>query len=142
MDGGNSGTYGVIAAAIALGAVFVVAGIVVVVGMLTRRVPAIAAKIALVAGFVVIAGGYFISPFDQLVAAMHEFHFLGAVFALLVVIMLVIGKLKPTATAWVHEDAKAVDLTPWPRAKLAGGILLVLVFAIYATFADFSVLSS
>jgi SSS family solute:Na+ symporter len=114
---------------------------VVLVGMLTRRVPAIAAKIALIAGFVMIAGGYFISPFDELVAAMHEFHFLGAVFALLVVIMLVIGKLRPTTAAWVHEDAGAVDLTPWPRAKLVGGILIVLVFMIYAVFADFSVLT-
>lgn len=113
---------------------------VVIVGMLSRRVPAFAAKIALVAGFVVIAGGYFISPFDEMVAAMNEFHFLGAVFALLVVIMLVIGQVKPTAEAWIHKDAKAVDLTPWPLAKITGGILLVMVFAIYAAFADFSVL--
>jgi len=113
---------------------------VVVVGMLTRRVPAIAAKIALIAGFVLIAGGYFISPFDEVVAAMNEFHFLGAVFALLVVIMLVIGQMKPTAEAWVHEDAQAVNLNPWRHAKLSGALLIVAVFVIYAVFADFSVL--
>lgn len=115
---------------------------VVVVGMLTRRVPSFAAKTALIVGFVMIAGGYFISPFDRLVADMHEFHFLGAVFVVLVLIMLIMGRLRPTADAWVQEDAKVVDLTPWPYAKSVGVILLVLVFVIYACFADFSVLSA
>ncbi len=113
---------------------------VVIVGMLSKRVPAVAAKLALIAGFVMIAVGYFVPPFDHLVAAMHEFHFLGAVFALLVVTMLVIGKLKPSPEAWVHVDAKAVDITPWKHAKIAGVILILCVFAIYAAFADFSVL--
>lgn len=115
---------------------------VVVVGMLARRVPPLAAKVALVAGFTVIAVGYFVPPFDGWVAAMHEFHFLGAVFALLVITMLVIGRLRPLPTPWVQVDVKAVDLTPWRRARLTGVILLVLVFAIYALFADFSVLAA
>ncbi len=115
---------------------------VVVVGMLARRVPPLAAKVALVAGFTVIAVGYFVPPFDGWVAAMHEFHFLGAVFALLVITMLVIGRLSPLPTPWVQVDVKAVDLTPWRRARLTGVILLVLVFAIYALFADFSVLAA
>ncbi len=115
---------------------------VVVVGMLARRVPPLAAKVALVAGFTVIAVGYFVPPFDGWVAAMHEFHFLGAVFALLVITMLVIGRLRPLPTPWVQVDVKAVDLTPWRRARLTGVILLVLVFTIYALFADFSVLAA
>ena len=113
---------------------------VVLVGMLTKRVPTVAAKLALVAGFLVIAVGYFVPPFDRVVAAMHEFHFLGAVFALLVVVMLVIGKIRPSAEAWVHVDAKAVDTTPWKHAKLAGALLCFCVIAIYVVFADFSVL--
>lgn len=115
---------------------------VVVVGMLARRVPPLAAKIALVAGFTVIATGYFVPPFDRWVAAMHEFHFLGAVFVLLVVTMLAIGRVRPLPKAWEHVDVKAVDLTPWRQARLTGGILIVLVFVIYALFADFSVLAA
>jgi SSS family solute:Na+ symporter len=110
-------------------------------GMLTKRVPALAAKVALVAGFGIIAIGYFVPPFDGYVTALHEFHFLGVVFALLVAAMLLIGKLKPSPAAWVHADAKAVDTTPWRHAKITGAILILLVFAIYAAFADFSVLS-
>ena len=109
-------------------------------GMLTKRVPAIAAKIALLAGFVIIATGYFVEPFKTKVTEMHEFHFLGAVFALLIVIMLIIGKLAPRSDDFVQEDVKAVDMNPWKHAKLCGIILCVVVVAIYAIFADFSVL--
>ena len=64
---------------------------VVLVGMLTKRVPSLAAKIALVIGFLAIAIGYFVPPFDRMVTAMHEYHFLGLVFACLVVLMLLIA---------------------------------------------------
>ena len=113
---------------------------VVLVGMLTRRVPSLAAKMALVVGFVVIALGYFVPPFDGWVAAMHEFHFLGAVFALLVVMMLVIGRLRPRAEDFVQDDVQAVDMTPWRHARPVGAVLAIIVVLIYVVFADFSVL--
>jgi SSS family solute:Na+ symporter len=109
-------------------------------GMLSTRVPAKAAKVALVAGFVIIAVGYFVPPFDAIVASMHEFHFLGIVFAYLLILMLVIGEVNPRKKEFVQEDVKAVDMTPWRHAKLTGMILLVIVVAIYVVFADFSVL--
>ncbi|RTQ99358.1 solute:sodium symporter family transporter [Halomonas nitroreducens] len=108
---------------------------VVVVGLLTRRVPPMAAKVALVGGCLLIFAGYFIPPFDKLPVVLHEFHFVGLVFALLVAAMLVIGKLRPRETPWVHEDSGAVDLTPWKGAVPAGIVLLVLVVAIYIAFA-------
>ncbi|EMI20862.1 transporter, solute:sodium symporter family protein [Rhodopirellula maiorica SM1] len=114
---------------------------VVIVGMLTRRVPPIAAKIGLVTGFVVIAVGYFVSPFDAIVASVHDFHFLGMVFAWLVILMLVIGEVRPRETEFIQEDAKAVDMTPWRLATPAGIALIVIVIAIYVSFADFSVLT-
>jgi len=114
---------------------------VVLVGMLTRRVPPIAAKVALVTGFTVIAVGYFVPPFDRIVAAMHEFHFLGIVFAYLVVIMLVIGEIRPRTEEWTQQDVQAVDMTPWKHARLAGAGLVVAVFLIYLFFADFTVLA-
>jgi len=113
---------------------------VVLVGMLSKRVPPKAAKIAMITGFLVIAIGYFVPPFDKIVASMHEFHFLGIVFSYLVIIMLVIGELRPLDKEFVQEDVNAVDMTPWKHAKLSGAILLVIVLAIYVLFADFSVL--
>ncbi len=113
---------------------------VVLVGMLTRRAPPIAAKFGLVAGFVAIAVGYFVSPFDKIVASMHEFHFLGIVFSWLVILMLIIAEVWPLEKEWVQQDVGAVNLTPWRYAKLAGTILVAIVLAIYVAFADFSVL--
>jgi len=113
---------------------------VVVVGMMTKRVPAIAAKLCLVAGFAIIAIGYFVYPFNAIVASMHEYQFLGVVFAWLVVFMLVIGEVAPRKTEFVQEDVKAVDMTPWRFATPAGLLLILIVLTIYITFADFSVL--
>ncbi|WP_299464948.1 solute:sodium symporter family transporter [uncultured Gimesia sp.] len=115
---------------------------VVLIGMLTKRVPSIAAKVGLIAGFAVIAIGYFVSPFDTIVASLHEFHFLGIVFSWLMILMLVIGEIAPRETEFVQEDVGAVDMTPWRLAKPAGIILILIVFTIYITFANFSVLAS
>ncbi len=114
---------------------------VVLVGMLSKRVPARAAKQALVTGFAIIAVGYFVSPFERIVASLHEFHFLGIVFAYLVMYMMVMGEISPTEEEFVQENVGAVDMAPWKHARLAGGILVSIVLLIYAIFADFSVLT-
>ena len=114
---------------------------VVLVGMLTRRVPPIAAKVALITGFLVIACGYFVPSAATVVASMHDFHFLGLVFAYLLVMMLVIGEIWPLNDEWVQTDVRAVDMTPWVHARKAGLVLVLLVLTIYVTFADLSVLS-
>lgn len=108
---------------------------VVIVGLLTKRVPPLAAKVALIGGCLLIFAGYFVPPFDKLPVVMHEFHFVAAVFVLLVAVMLVIGRLRPRATDWVQEDSGAVDLTPWRGAVPTGIVLVILVIAIYAAFA-------
>lgn len=70
---------------------------VVLVGLLTQHVPAIAANIALIVGVAAIAIGYFLPGPAAWLASMgiHEFHFLGIVFLFLVNMMLLIGALKP-----------------------------------------------
>lgn len=113
---------------------------VVLVGMMTRRVPPLAAKIGLVMGFVIIAVGYFVPPFDTIVASMHDFQFLGVTFAWLVVVMLAVGEIYPTEKEWTQQDVKAVDLTPWRFARFGGLALVAVVILSYVVFADFSVL--
>ncbi len=113
---------------------------VVLVGMLTKRVPPIAAKIALIAGFVLFIIGYYIPPFTLVVESMHPFHFAGIVFFYLVIMMLVIGEIRPTKEEWHQEDVKAVDMTPWKHVRKAALGLFILILVIYAVFADFSVL--
>jgi SSS family solute:Na+ symporter len=114
---------------------------VVIVGMLNRRVPPLAAKIGLVSGFAIIAVGYFVPPFDLVVASLHDYHFLGLVFAYLVILMCVFGEIKPLEKEWTQVDVKAVDMTPWKHRGLVSVILFILVILIYISFADFSVLA-
>lgn len=111
---------------------------VVAVGMLTRRVPAKAAKFALIAGILLIAIGYFLPPFNRIQNVMSEYHFVAIILLILVAAMLIIGKVSPRKTDYFPQDAKTTDLTPWAGAKYAGAVLLVAVFVIYAMFADFS----
>lgn len=115
---------------------------VVLIGLTTKRVPTIAANIALVVGFVTIAIGYFWPDFAAYIGASNfrTFHFLGIVFASLIAIMLIIGKIKPLATPYEAKDSGAVDMTSWPLAWPVGIGLVLVVLAIYGYFADFSVL--
>ncbi|WDE96118.1 hypothetical protein PQO03_10375 [Lentisphaera profundi] len=126
---------------------------VIVVGMLSKKVPSIAAKVGLAIGFTIIPIGYFVPMGSKLNDAgekisiylsgdiINGFHFLGISFAIIIVAMLIIGAIAPRKTAFIQEDVKAVDMTEWKHAKLTGGILVVLVAIIYGIFADFSALS-
>lgn len=110
---------------------------VVVVGMLNRRVPALAGTVGLVLGVVVIALGYFLpanlNPVTSL--GIHEFHFLGIVFALLVIVMLAIGAARPRSVPWELTSGNTIDMTPWKNAKWASLGLVLLVLVIYIAFA-------
>ncbi|MDP4611735.1 MAG: solute:sodium symporter family transporter [Opitutales bacterium] len=110
---------------------------VVVVGMLHSRVPSVAAFTALLIGLVMLAVKYFVPGLDEAVDKifLYNFHFLGFVFALLVLIMLVWAAVKPRETAWILETDTPIDMTPWKGAKIASVILIVVVIAIYVSFA-------
>lgn len=119
---------------------------VVLVGMLTNRVPARAAKIGLITGFAMLLLGYFLplgeveGQFIYITNYVHDFHFLGGVFIFIFILMLVLGSNNPRKTEFIQKDVKAVDMTPWKHAKLSGFLLFLIVIVIYAMFADFSVL--
>ncbi|MCA9081271.1 MAG: solute:sodium symporter family transporter, partial [Planctomycetaceae bacterium] len=84
---------------------------------------------------------YFVPPAKAAVdGMMHNFHFLGAVFVSTILLMLLIGVVKPRETPYVQQPSGAVDLTPWKPAWFVGLGLVLVVFAIYAAFADVSVI--
>ncbi len=110
---------------------------VVVVGMLHPRVPSAAAFWALVLGLVMIGVKYFVPGVGPMVdrVFVYNFHYLGFVFALLVTFMIVWGSVAPRAQAWVLVNTTPIDMTPWKNAKWASLVLIILVLAIYISFA-------
>ena len=110
---------------------------VVVVGMLHPRVPSKAAYTALVAGLAMIGIKYFVPGVAEQVdrVFVYNFHFLGFVFAFLVILMVVWGSVAPRDTPWKLETSTPIDMTPWKGAKLASVVLVLVVIAIYAGFA-------
>lgn len=131
---------------------------IIIVGYLTKRVPAIAAKIAIFLG----SGLYIISQFiigpnrvekalevakasgitDETAlriveaeAYPHFLHVMAILFLLNVGIMLLIGKLYPRKTAYVEEYTKQVEITPYKYVNQVGIAVVVIVVGIYIYFA-------
>ena len=130
---------------------------IIVVGFATKFVPAIAAKIALGLGVVLYSISQFIlkpmmeskavdalktagitdeSALDAASAGAypHFLHIMAILFVLNVVIMLVIGKLKPRESAYVQKYTEEVDITPWKLVKPIGALICVIVIGVYIYF--------
>ena len=131
---------------------------IIVVGYLTKRVPAIAAKIGLASGCLLyIVSQFFMQPYfvsnalklakdngitDAAALALIEAqaypHFLDVMallFILNVAIMLLIGKLYPRKEEFIQEHTKQVDITPWKYTTQTGIAICVIVIGIYIYFA-------
>jgi len=131
---------------------------IIVVGYLTKRVPAIAAKIGLVSGCLLyILSQFFMQPYFiekavsiaklngitdtaelALIKAQAYPHFLDVMailFTLNIIIMLIIGKLKPREEAYIQEYTKQVDIIPWKYVKQAGAAICIVVIGVYIYFA-------
>ena len=112
-------------------------------GIFIPRIPPLAAKISLVAGFAFY--GWFgikhripdSTNCDVFGHPIHWLHVAGINFALLITFLLIFTAIKPRATAWVQEDVKAVDLTPWRGAKAASIAVLVTIVIMYAVLSQF-----
>lgn len=131
---------------------------IIVVGYLTKRVPAIAAKIGLISGCLLyIISQFFMQPYfvekaletaknsgiaDKAALALVEVqaypHFLDVMailFLLNVGIMLFIGKLKPRTEDFVQEYTQQVDIKPWKYINHAGIAICTIVIGVYIYFA-------
>ncbi len=131
---------------------------IIIVGYLTKRVPAIAAKIGLVSGCLLyILSQFILQPYFinkamntaveanitdaaqlTLIKAQAYPHFLdimAILFVLNVIIMLIIGRLYPRKEAYIQEYTKQVDITPWKYVKQAGIVICMIVIGVYVYFA-------
>ena len=104
---------------------------IVLVGLFTRRVPALGAKIVIV--FHVLAYGALKFLFDDVVT-LHFLHLYAILFAFEVGIMLLCGQLAPRPVPWTFVPNQKVDLTPWRFTTPVCITLLLMVVAVYLLF--------
>ena len=104
---------------------------VVIVGLFTRRVPGLGAKVAII--FHIIAYGLLKFVFDDVVD-IHFLHLYAILFVIEVAIMLVIGYIKPLGQPWQFERKHAVDLVPWAYALPVSITLFSCVAVLYVLF--------
>lgn len=140
----------------ALGSLSVPILAVVVMGILTKKVPAIGAKIVMIVGVVMYVCTIFMRPAYQesalaeaaasgitdtaqldLIKAEAFPHFLevmGILFIVNIIIMLIIGAIKPKTEEYIPKQTDAIDTTPWKYAWMVGVLIVLLVLSTYLIF--------
>lgn len=131
---------------------------IIVVGYLTKRVPAIAAKIGIISGSLLyIISQFWIGPnmrssaveaakasgitdaeallMVEAEAYPHFLHIMAILFITNIVIMLIIGKIFPRKEPFVLEYTKQVSIEPYKYVKQVGVIICLIVIGIYVYFA-------
>jgi len=104
---------------------------IVLVGLFTRRVPAIGAKLVII--FHVIAYGLLKFVFDDVVT-IHFLHLYALLFIAELAIMAICTKLSPRAGDTEPKSEPKTDMTPWRGAVPTAILLMSLVAATYLLF--------
>ncbi len=104
---------------------------IVLVGLFTRRVPALGAKLVIV--FHVIAYGIIKFALADVVT-LHFLHLYGVLFVIELGIMLAVTWLRPRAQPWTFAAKQRTDLTPWRGAVPTAVLLMSVVIATYLLF--------
>jgi len=104
---------------------------IVIVGLFTRRVPALAAKLVII--FHVLAYGLLKFVFDDWLT-IHFLHLYAILFAIEVAMMLLIGRWFPRRQAWTFKRSDRLDLQAWRFAVPCAVSLASSVVALYLLF--------
>jgi len=130
---------------------------VVLIGMFTKNVPAIAAKTVMIVGVIsYLISLIFLEPFfrggalaqakaDGIIDANqlsiieaqaypHFLHIMGIIFVISMIYMLLMGKYRPLETPYEPEVTDVVDVTPWKYTIIASILITLLVLSTYLIF--------
>lgn len=131
---------------------------IITVGYLTKRVPAIAAKIGILSGSILYIISQFIMKPNFVEAALteaeaagitdaaqlakveadaypHFLHVMAILFVSNILIMLIIGKFKPRKEPFVLQYTEQVNIEPYKYVKQVGLVVVAIVVGIYIYFA-------
>ncbi len=107
---------------------------IIVVGYLTKNVPAIAAKIAIISGAVLYLIYVVLDRTIMEGQFPHFLHVMAILFVVNVLIMLLIGKLQPREVPYEQQYTEEVDITPWKPVKVVGAVICFIVIGTYIYF--------
>ncbi|GAA4942490.1 solute:sodium symporter family transporter [Algibacter agarivorans] len=130
---------------------------VVAVGMATKNVPALGAKIVLTVGVMMYLISQFVLSPHFVDAALaeaaangitdakelsiikakaypHFLHIMGILFVINVGFMLIMGNLFPNKNVYTPKITDEIDITPWKYAKVVGVAITILVLSTYLIF--------
>lgn len=130
---------------------------VVTMGIVSKKVPAIGAKIVLIGGVIMyLVSQFVLSPYfvnkalkdaalfgitntEQLAiikakAYPHFLHIMGILFVVNSIIMLIVAKIKPKQDEYIPKITQEIDIVPWKYAKIIGLIITILVLSTYLIF--------
>ena len=104
---------------------------VVIVGLFTTRVPSIGPKVAIV--FHIIFYSLFQFVFKD-IFQIHFLHLYAILFVSEILIMVIIGHIRPLSKPWVFNKKNVIDLTPWKKAFPVSVTLFTAVIVLYILF--------
>ena len=130
---------------------------VVLIGVYTKKVPAIGAKLVLSIGVILylisliflephfrgaaeaqaIANGIIDLGELSLIKAEaypHYLHVMGILFVVNVLVMLILGKLRPKKDEYIPKQTNIIETTPWKHAITISIIIAILVITTYFIF--------
>ncbi|NAY91992.1 solute:sodium symporter family transporter [Muricauda sp. JGD-17] len=130
---------------------------VVMTGILTKRVPALGAKVVMIGGVILylisllilepnfresavaLAQAQGITDVSQLSiikaeAYPHYLHVMGILFVFNILVMLLFGKIRPKKEVTKEESTDVIDITPWKYAFVVGAFISILVISTYFVF--------
>ena len=109
---------------------------IILVGYITKYVPAIAAKVAIISGVVLYSISQFIlKPFVFGSGNYpHYLHVMAILFVLNILIMLIIAHFNPRKEAYIQKYSHDVDITAWKYLYIMGGGIVIIVLSIYYYF--------
>lgn len=109
---------------------------IIIVGYLTKRVPAIAAKIGIISGsFLYIISQFILKPYvfgEENYP--HFLHVMAVLFVLNVLIMLIVGAIYPREYEYTLKYTNAVSISYWKYAYLIGVSICIVVIALFGYF--------
>ncbi|WP_413284515.1 solute:sodium symporter family transporter [Vibrio sp. MA40-2] len=115
---------------------------VVLVGVVSKRTPALSAYIALPIGMLTFFIANFVLKNDFGWFQLHWLHTVGLNFLWMVAIMMLVRYIKPMDTPYQQKATDEVEVQPWKHATTASWTIIAMLAVLYTVFSNIGILGS